>query len=96
MAPPFPRLGAPGASSWDARVRPGLMDERHGNLRAENLIDCFALVGEMPERCRFFLVPSGDVATYIKWEHRHWKKYSTRRTGRVTSVRTFRIPIGKP
>lgn len=39
-----------------------LMDERHADVVAENLIYCFTLVGERPERCRFFLVPSFDVA----------------------------------
>ncbi len=73
-----------------------LMDARHADLAAEDLIYCFALVGEKPERCRFFLVPSSDVAAYVKWEHPFWKEQSTRRSGQVTRVRMFRIPAGEP
>jgi len=73
-----------------------LMDERHADLTGENLIYCFTLVGEKPDRCRFFLVPSSDVAAYVKWEHPFWKEESTRRTGQVSRVRTFRVPVGEP
>lgn len=73
-----------------------LMDERHADLTIEKLIYCFALVGEKPDRCRFFLVPSSDVAAYVKWEHPFWKEQSIRRTGQVTRVRTFRVPAGEP
>src|SRR6266853_1959300 len=73
-----------------------LMDERHADLAAEDLIYCFTLVGEKPERCRFFLVPSSDVAAYVQWEHPFWKEQSTRRTGKVTRMRMFRVPAGEP
>ena len=73
-----------------------LMDERHANLSAENLVYCFVLVSEKAERPRFFLVRSMDVAVYVGWEHEYWKEQSTRRTGQPTRVRTFRIPAGEP
>jgi hypothetical protein len=73
-----------------------LMDERHAEVAADNLIYCFVLIRERHEGARFFLVPSRDVATYIGWEHPYWQEQSTRRTGQTTRVRTFRIPIGEP
>jgi hypothetical protein len=73
-----------------------LMDERHACAPAADLIYCFTLVGEKPERCRFFLVPSSDVAAYVQWEHPFWKEQSTRRTGKVTRMRMFRVPAGEP
>lgn len=73
-----------------------MMDERHADVVAENLIYCFTLLGERPERCRFFLVPSFDVAAYVEWEHPFWKEHSTRRTGQVTRVRAFRVPASEP
>jgi hypothetical protein len=69
-----------------------LMDKRHEKLETAELVYCFVSL-EGSEARRFFLVPSKDVATYVSWEHEYWKVHSTRRTGKVTPVRTFRIPV---
>jgi len=70
-----------------------LMDERHGHLQAPDLVYCFVQISLRPERRRFFLVPSGDVASYIRWEYPYWRRHSKRQTGNVSSMRTFRIPV---
>ena len=73
-----------------------MMDERHGRLEAPDLVYAFVRLGREPEERTFFLVPSSDVAAYIRWEFQHWKSHSTRRTGKTSSLRTFRMPQGQP
>lgn len=78
--------------------RPGLwgpcyawvMDVRHGDLAAGDLVYAFVIITE--ERPKMFLVPSEDVAAYIRWEYGHWVKHARRRTGKLSSMRMFRIP----
>lgn len=74
-----------------------LMHERHGHVSNDNLLYAFVLLEEetgKQRRPRFFLVPSGDVAAYVRWEYRTWRRHSTRQTGKLSSMREFRIPIG--
>lgn len=74
-----------------------LMHERHGHVSNDNLLYAFVLLEEgnkKKRKPRFFFVPSGDVAAYIRWEYRTWRRHSTRQTGKLSSMREFRIPIG--
>lgn len=74
-----------------------LMDERHGHVSNDNLLYAFVLLDEekgKQRRPRFFFVPSGDVAAYIRWEYKTWRRHSTRQTGKPSLMREFRIPIG--
>jgi len=73
-----------------------MMDKRHESLEADELVYCFVSLEEGSGVRRFFLVPSKDVAAYVGWEHEYWKAHSTRRTGKITAVRTFRIPTETP
>lgn len=74
-----------------------LMNEKHERVRARDLIYCFVLLDHERPAPRVFLVPSRDVAAYVRWEHRHWKRHSTSsRTGKPTSMRVFRIPAEDP
>ena len=70
-----------------------LMNERHGSLVEKRLIYCFVRTTLDVAHRRFFLVPSEDVAAYIRWEFEYWKAHSERRTGKVSALRTFRIPV---
>jgi len=69
------------------------MNERHAHLEAPDLVYCFVRLDARLERQRFFLVPSADVASYIRWEYRHWRRHSKRQTGKVSPMRTFRVPV---
>ncbi len=74
-----------------------LMHERHGDITDMDLVYCFVLLEgapEGPKKPRFFLVPAREVAKYIRWNHAYWRRYSTRRTGKVSALREFRIPVG--
>lgn len=71
-----------------------LMDERHGHARAQDFLFCFVLLGRGTSP-RFFLIPSREVAAYIRWEHPYFRRHSTRQTGKVTRMRVFRIPEEK-
>ncbi len=68
-----------------------LMHEKHERIVAPDLVYVFS---ERPpgERPTFFLVPSADMAAYVRWEHTHFKRHRRRRTGMNTSMRMFRIP----
>jgi len=70
-----------------------LMDEAHGRIVAGDLVYVFVALSR-DDRPKFFLVPSADVAEYIRWEFEFWKQHSTRRTGKVSPMRMFRIPAG--
>jgi len=69
------------------------MNERHGRLVDERLMYCFLRATAEVTQRRFFVVPSEDVAAYIRWEFEYWKAHSERRTGKVSAMRTFRIPL---
>jgi hypothetical protein len=71
-----------------------LMDESHGALRDGDLIYAFVVLDRAQQRHRIFLVPAADVASYIRWEYKHWRRHSTRQTGKVSPMRMFRIPEG--
>jgi len=46
-----------------------MMDEKHENITNENLFYCFVLLRGTERLPRFFIVPSRDVADYVKQEH---------------------------
>jgi hypothetical protein len=71
-----------------------LMDERHGHLADPELVYAFVLLDRTEPRARMFLVPAADVAAYVAWEHKHWRRHSVRQTGKTTRMRVFRIPTG--
>jgi hypothetical protein len=71
-----------------------LMDERHAHVSGPDLVYAFVLLNSQGSPTRFFLVPSPDVAAYIAWEYAHWRENSKRQTGKVTTMRVFRIPKG--
>lgn len=71
-----------------------LMDQEHGDVVDRDLVYAFVVL-RRDERPKFFLVPSADVAAYVRWEFEHWKRHATRRTGKVSPMRMFRIPAEK-
>jgi len=69
-----------------------LMHQKHESVTATDLVYCFVAL-KRGERSKFFLVPSADVAAYVRWEHEHWKQRpGPRRTAKMTPMRMFRIP----
>ena len=72
-----------------------IMDEEHGRVVAPDLIYCFVAL-RRDAAPKFFLVPSADVAAYVRWEYEHsrrWKRrHSPDRPHKVSPMRMFRIP----
>jgi len=66
------------------------MDERHGHLSDDSLVYCFTVI--RPDERRFFLVPSDDVARYIRWEFERFMSHVRKRSRGTSSMRTFRLP----
>lgn len=49
-----------------------IMDKKHEEIVDENLFYCFVLLRGLEKLPRFYIVPSKDVASYLKWEHQRW------------------------
>jgi len=49
-----------------------IMDKKHEDIVIPHLFYCFVLLRENKQLPRFFIVPSREVAEYVKWEHKHW------------------------
>lgn len=69
------------------------MSVKHEKIIDEKLIYCFVQIESTDKLPVFFLVPSREVAGYVKWQHQHWLK---ERGGKDTTMRIFRIPISDP
>ena len=76
-----------------------LMHTRHQDLREEDLVYVFVYLEPSAAgrpSPRFFVVPAGDVATYIRWNHEYWLEQTPRHRNPDSAMRVFRIPVGKP
>jgi hypothetical protein len=71
------------------------MSEKHETLKDNKLIYCFVYIENVTELPKFFLVPSKEVARYVKWEHNHWLK-SRKNEVQSTTMRNFRIEVNDP
>jgi hypothetical protein len=71
------------------------MNEKHEDRIDDNLYYCFVALQGTDSLPKFFIVPSIDVAIYVKKQHEYW--LSTRKNQvKETSMRQFRIPIDDP
>ena len=71
------------------------MSKKHEALVSSNLFYCFVALDTPSTMPRFFIVPSQDVAEYVRWQHIHW--LSTRvNPVKETTMRRFRIPVSDP
>ena len=74
-----------------------IMNEKHERIVDPLLFYCFVLILERgkEKRFRFFILPSGIVAKYVKEEHRHWREANRKEGNRVkgTEMRTFRMGL---
>lgn len=67
-----------------------IMHKKHETIMRPELWYCFVLI-TLEGRTRFFLVPSGLVADYVRLEHRLWLDESS--SHKDTLMRVFRIGI---
>lgn len=73
-----------------------LMNEKHENITNENLHYCFVSLRGQKELPRFFIVPSKDVAEYVKQQHKTWMELPRKKPVKNTGMRVFRIDATKP
>ncbi len=77
-----------------------LRAERHAHISDQHLVYAFVLLHRGPEgaaRLRVFLLPSKEVAAYIRWNQKRWEEHpSGRERGKPSTIRQFRIPVGDP
>lgn len=74
------------------------MGKKHETIIEENLIYCFVSIKNADELPLFFLVPSEQVAKYVKWQHEYWLSTRTNWTEKTntTTMRKFRIETSDP
>jgi hypothetical protein len=70
-----------------------IMDKKHEEIKDENLFYCFVLLRGTKQLPRFFVVPSKDVADYLKWEHEYWVSVPRKKPVKETSIRVFRVGV---
>jgi len=71
------------------------MSKKHEDIIDKNLFYCFVVLSNPNELPKFFIVPSKEVAMYVKWQHQHW--LSTRKNiVKDTTMRNFRIEVDDP
>lgn len=71
------------------------LSKKHEQLYDPKLIYCFLFFREPNLLPEFFLVPSIDVAEYVKWQHQYWLEKTEKKEDK-SSVRIFRIPESDP
>ncbi len=70
------------------------MSKKHEHATDPNLVYCFIKLREVTELPQFFIVPSKDVAEYVRWQHQYW--LSTNKSRIDSNMRQFRIPVEDP
>jgi hypothetical protein len=71
------------------------MGKKHETIIDENLIYCFVMIEDVNKLPLFFLVPSKEVAVYVKWQHNHWLSTINKQFNE-TNMRQFRIVVDDP
>ena len=72
-----------------------IMSKKNETIIADNLIYCFVHISDIQSMPKFFLVPSKEVAEYVKSQHEYW--LSTRKSLKSdSSLRKFRIEVNDP
>ena len=67
-----------------------MMSQKHESLFDPDLFYCFVNISSDKKRTRCFIVPSKDVAKYVKAQHKLWLRAKSTRS-RTSKMRTFRI-----
>jgi hypothetical protein len=71
------------------------MNKKHEQIAEKKLFYCFVVLQDTKKLPKFFMVPSKDVAMYVKKQHEHW--LSTRKSPvNETAMRKFRISVDDP
>ena len=96
------RQGPVPARLWhpdSATAHSWTMSEKHEALNDENLLFCFVQLSGATSQPLVFVVPAGEVASYVKWEHKLWLKSGRngpRKENKENKMRRFRIEETDP
>jgi hypothetical protein len=71
------------------------MSAKHEHVVDANLFYCFVALRGVEHLPRFFIVPSGYVATYVREQHAYWLR-TRQRAVADTAMRRFRIQTSDP
>jgi hypothetical protein len=78
------------------RAHSWTMSEKHERLNDKDLLFCFVHLTGALHVPRIFVVPAGDVAAYVRWEHLLWLRSRKRGPDPENPMRQFRIPETDP
>ena len=67
-----------------------IMSEKHEEITDSNLFYCFVNISEDTKQFKFYIVPSGVVADYVRSQHALWL-HEKESHSRNNVMRTFRI-----
>lgn len=71
--------------------RSWMMQKKHENVFSDNLFYVFVDLKPGNDKPDFYIVPSLDVAKYIKERHEQWLKEPSTRTGKMHNENPMRI-----
>ena len=71
------------------------MSAKHEHVVDANLFYCFVVLRGVEHLPRFFIVPSGYVAVYVREQHAYWLR-TRQRAVAETAMRRFRIKTSDP
>jgi hypothetical protein len=70
------------------------MGEKHENIIDPNLFYCFVQIEDLNfEKIRFFIIPSSDVAKFVKEDEEYYHSYPHKKPVKHTPMRIFRIRL---
>ena len=73
------------------------MSQKHEGISDSNLLYCFVQLSGAKTQPIIFVVPSADVAQYVKWEHALYRQQPRERPlAAEISMRRFRIEEEDP
>jgi hypothetical protein len=71
------------------------MGEKHEQRVDDRLFYCFVAMSDPTVLPRFFIVPSAEVARYVRRQHQQWLG-TRKRPVEPTTMRSFRIEVSDP
>lgn len=82
------------AKLFGGRTLDWVMGEKHETIDDPFLFYCFVNIEKDASSFRFFIVPSHEVATYVKNAHQYWlDRNGGLHKGVITTMRSLRIGI---
>ena len=85
--------GKPTKSKMFGNTLAWIMNKKHESQKEKDLFYCFVSLGRDTHPNRFFVIPSKEVARYVKDRHKRWLKADKKH--KDSSMRKFRVGFDK-